>query len=396
MPRPLLIVFLTILVNLLGFGIIIPLLPFYATARGASPITIGLLFASFSVAQLIAAPVLGDLSDRYGRRPILIFSLAGTVVSFVMLALAHNIAMLFAARIVDGLSGGNISTARAYIGDVTTPENRARGYGLIGAAFGLGFVFGPALGGVLSHISPAAPAWGAAGIAGAAMVLAWGWLPETVHRVSAARGSPWRELLALLARPSLGRLLLVDFLFWVTFAIYQTTFALFAARRFGFDVAHTGYVLAFLGIIGVVVQLTLVGPAVRRYGERTTLVGGLVLAGIGLGIASLVHQVVPFVALLIPAAGGQALSVTALTSLLSKTAGPEEQGRVQGVSSALEGLARTLGPVWGNGTLQLFGEGTAYASAAAVILGISALASRIVTRVHENAHLPVRARSPGP
>src|SRR5205085_10101626 len=148
MTRPLLIIFLTIFVNLIGFGIIIPLLPFYAETFGASPIVIGLLFAVFSLCQLVAAPALGDLSDRYGRRPILIFSLLGTVASFVMLALAHSITMLFLARIVDGLSGGNISTARAYVADITEPKDGARAYGLIGAAFGLGFIMGPALSGI--------------------------------------------------------------------------------------------------------------------------------------------------------------------------------------------------------------------------------------------------------
>src|SRR6185295_8748153 len=164
MSRPLVIIFLTILVNLIGFGIIIPLLPFYAQTFGASPLTIGLLFASFSVAQMFASPVLGAWSDKYGRRPVLIFSLVGTVVSFVMLALAHSLAMLFAARLVDGLSGGNISTARAYIGDITEPKDRARAYGLIGMAFGLGFIFGPALSGLLAKVSYTAPIWAAAAL----------------------------------------------------------------------------------------------------------------------------------------------------------------------------------------------------------------------------------------
>src|SRR3954447_12060421 len=189
--RPLLIIFLTIFVNLVGFGIIIPLLPFYAETFGASPLVIGLLFAVFSLCQLVAAPALGDVSDRYGRRPILIFSLIGTVVSFVMLAVAHSLAMLFAARIVDGLSGGNITTARAYIGDIATEENRARSFGFLGAAFGLGFIIGPALGGLFAHISYTAPIWAAAVITIVAMVLAWLWLPETVHRVHAVAGSPW-------------------------------------------------------------------------------------------------------------------------------------------------------------------------------------------------------------
>src|SRR5689334_10979655 len=198
--RPLVIIFLTIFVNLVGFGIIIPLLPYYAETFGASPIVVGLLFAVFSLCQLAAAPALGDLSDRYGRRPILIFSLVGTVVSFVMLAVAHSIAMLFAARIVDGLSGGNISTARAYVADVTEPQDRARAYGLIGAAFGLGFILGPALSGAMSHISYTAPIWTAAAFTLLATAMAWLWLPETVHRVHAGAGNPFTYLPTLWQR----------------------------------------------------------------------------------------------------------------------------------------------------------------------------------------------------
>ena len=204
MTRPLLIIFLTIFVNLVGFGIIIPLLPFYAETFGASPLIIGLLFAIFSLCQLIAAPALGDLSDRYGRRPVLIFSLAGTVVSFVMMALAHSLTLLFLARIVDGLSGGNISTARAYVADVTEPKDRARAYGLIGAAFGLGFIFGPALSGALSKYSYTAPIWAAAALTLVATAMAWLWLPETVHRIQAGSGNPFRFLVHSCAGPGWG------------------------------------------------------------------------------------------------------------------------------------------------------------------------------------------------
>ena len=210
MTRPLLIIFLTIFVNLVGFGIIIPLLPFYAVTFGASPFVIGLLFAVFSLCQLVAAPVLGDLSDRRGRRPVLIFSLVGTVVSFVMLALAHTVWMLFFARIVDGLSGGNISTARAYVADITEPKDRARAYGLIGAAVGLGFILGPALSGVLAGISYTAPIWAAATITLVAAIMAWLWLPETVHRAQAGTGNPLRSLPALLHRPRMRRVLAIE------------------------------------------------------------------------------------------------------------------------------------------------------------------------------------------
>lgn len=375
--RPLLIIFLIIFVNLLGFGIIIPLLPFYAGDLGASEGVIGLLFASYSIAQLLAAPVLGDLSDRHGRRPVLLLSLLGTVASFVLLALARSVPMLFAARIIDGLSGGNISTARAYIADVTTEENRARGFGLIGAAFGLGFIFGPAVGGFFARFGFGAPAWAAAGLALVAMVLTWIWLPETTQQTSAGRGSPWRELPRVMRDPVLSRLLVLDFLYWITFAVYQTTFALFGARRFGFDVVTTGYLLTFLGVIGVVVQVGLVGPTAKRLGERKMLALGLALAGLGLGWASTIHRVLLFVVALVPAAVGAGVAGPALISLLSRAVDPEEQGRLQGISSSLESLGRALGPVWGNGVLGALGEGIAYGSAALVLLALAGFATRL-------------------
>lgn len=376
MSRPLLIIFLTILVNLIGFGIIIPLLPFYATTFGASPLVVGLLFASFSLAQLFASPVLGAWSDKWGRRPVLIFSLIGTVVSFVMLAVAHSMTMLFAARIVDGLSGGNITTARAYIGDITTEENRARSFGMLGAAFGLGFIIGPALGGLFAHVSYTAPIWAAAAITVVATFLAWFWLPETVHRVNAVSGSPWKALRELSGRPNLRRLLTIDFLYWSSFGVYQTTFALFGAHRFDFDATHTGYLLAAFGFLGVIVQVVLVGPIVKRMGEKHTLMAGLIFAAIGWGGSAMTHSLWVFIAMLVPGAIGIGLCNPSLVSLVSGAAGRHEQGRVQGAAGALESLGRTLGPIWGNGALQFLGEGAAYGSAAIVLLATAALTTR--------------------
>jgi DHA1 family tetracycline resistance protein-like MFS transporter len=375
LSRPLFVIFITLLVNLIGFGIIIPLLPFYAQTFGASPLVIGLLFASFSLSQLIAAPILGEISDRWGRRPVLIFSLLGTVVSFAMLAVAKNLTMLFAARIVDGLSGGNITTARAYIADVTPEEQRAKAFGILGAAFGLGFIIGPALGGLFSRISYTAPIWAAAVITVLATVLAWVWLPETIHRTHAG-GFAWRALADLSRRANLRLLFTVDFAYWTAFAVYQTTFALFGARRFGFDAAHTGYLLSAFGFLGVLVQGVLVGPIVAALGEKRTLSIGLLSAAVGWGGSALTHSLPVFVALLVPGAIGIGLCNATLSALISKAANPREQGRVQGAAGALESLGRTIGPVWGNGTLQRFSEGTAYGSAAIVLMGAAVLTLR--------------------
>jgi DHA1 family tetracycline resistance protein-like MFS transporter len=367
MTRPLLIIFLTIFVNLIGFGIIVPLLPFYAETFGASPVVIGLLFAVFSLCQLIAAPALGDLSDRNGRRPVLVFSLAGTVVSFVMLALAHSVAMLFLARIVDGLSGGNISTARAYVADITEPKDRARAYGLIGAAFGLGFVMGPALSGMLAQVSYTAPIWAAAALTLVATAMAWLWLPETVHRAQAGTGNPLSYLPELLRRPVMRRVLTIDFVYWFSFAIFQTMFALFAARRFGFDASRTGYLFAGFGLMGAVIQGGFIRPIVRRAGDKATFIAGIVFSCVGLVAAALAHSVGLFVLALVPLAIGMGFGHPTVSSLISRAGRGDEQGRVQGAASAVESLGRTLGPVWGSASLQRWGEATPFVTGAAFL-----------------------------
>jgi DHA1 family tetracycline resistance protein-like MFS transporter len=371
--RPLLVIFLTIFVNLVGFGIIIPLLPFYAETFGASPIAIGLLFAVFSLAQLVAAPVLGDLSDRYGRRPVLLLSLAGTALSFVMLALASSLSMLFVARVVDGLSGGNIATARAYVADVTAPQDRARGYGIIGAAFGLGFIVGPALSAVLSRINYTAPIWAAAAITVVAMVLAWLWLPETAHRVTAGTGMPFRNLAAMMRRPGLRRILVIDFGYWCAFAVFQATFALLAARRFGFDAWQTGTFFAAFAVLGAVIQVALIPLIVHRLGDKRTFIAGMLFAASGFVAVTLAPAVAVFALALVPVAIGLALAHPTLASLVSRAARSDEQGRVQGAASVMESLGRTIGPVWGAASLQKVGEALPYVSAAGLLLAVTAL-----------------------
>src|SRR4030095_9167503 len=269
---PLIVIFTTVFIDLVGFGIVIPVLPFYAegTIFNATPRTVGLLFASYSVMQLIFSPILGGLSDKYGRRPVLFLSIIGTGIGFLILGLANSLWMLFAGRILDGITGGNISTAQAYIADITTKENRAKGMGLIGAAFGLGFIFGPAIGGILSRWGVHVPFFFAAGLCFANAVLLYFTLPETVTpdhpaRTSATRGRGISQLIRSLKQPRLTFVLVIYFLFIVAFSIMTTSFALYTMFRFGYDAQHTGYLFAYVGLIAVIVQGGLIGKLVKRF-----------------------------------------------------------------------------------------------------------------------------------
>jgi DHA1 family tetracycline resistance protein-like MFS transporter len=259
--RKLVTVFIIVLIDLLGFSLILPLLPYYAETFGANPTLVGLLVGSYAAAQLIGAPVLGRLSDRYGRRPILLLSILGTFLGFLLLGFARSLWMLFASRILDGLTGGNISVAQAYITDVTDEKNRAKGLGLIGAAFGLGFIVGPAVGGVLSAWGYAVPALAAAGLSGLNLITVFIWLPESLSEARRAEisqrprpafslGALWRAL----NRPRVGPLLHVRLFFGLASATFQSIFALYAQYRLGLTAQSTGYVLAYVGVLIVLDQ----------------------------------------------------------------------------------------------------------------------------------------------
>jgi DHA1 family tetracycline resistance protein-like MFS transporter len=351
---PLLVIFITVFIDLVGFGIVIPVLPFYAegTKFGATPREVGLLFASYSVMQLIFAPVLGRLSDKYGRRPILLISLLGTSLGFLILGLAATLRMLFLGRIIDGISGGNISTAQAYIADVTTKEDRAKGMGLIGAAFGLGFVFGPAIGGVLSRWGINIPFLFAGTLAFANAILLYFTLPETVTpdhpaRASAASGRGWGQLIDSLKNPRLGFVLTIYFLSIVAFSIMTAVFSLFMMFRLGYDAFHNGWVFAFVGVISAIIQGGLIGKLVKRFGEPTLAVTGGLLFSASLFAIPFIGPTAGWMGILLigaVSAIGQALSAPSLSSLASKSAGASEQGGVLGAMQSVASLARAAGP----------------------------------------------------
>lgn len=351
---PLLVIFITVFIDLVGFGIVIPVLPYYAegTRFGATPREVGLLFASYSVMQLVFAPVLGRLSDKHGRRPILLISLLGTCLGFLILGFATTLWMLFLGRIIDGISGGNISTAQAYIADVTTTENRAKGMGLIGAAFGMGFVFGPAIGGILSRWGINVPFLFAGGLAFANAILLYFTLPETVTpdhpaRVSAASGRAWKQVLEALRQAQLAFVLAIYFLSIVAFSIMTTVFSLFMMFRLGYDPWHSGWIFAFVGVISTIVQGGLIGKLVKRFGEPSLVIAGGLLFSVSLFASPFVAPAIGLLGILSVGALssiGNALSAPSLTSLASKSAGAGEQGSVLGVMQSVASLARAAGP----------------------------------------------------
>lgn len=344
--------FLIVFVDLVGFGLVIPLLPFYAVRFAASPQEVTLLLAVYSLMQLFTAPLWGRLSDRIGRRPVLMASMAASALAYLWLGAASALWMLFAARALAGACAGNIAAAQAYIADVTTPENRAKGMGLIGAAFGLGFIFGPALGGFLAGNDPAtanlgAPAWLAAGLSLAALGGVLVLLPESLaaeRRGQGARQGRMGAVLGTLRRPVLSRLILIFFLVILAFAGMESTFALWAMRQFRWGPAQVGYVFAFVGVLSAVLQGGLIGRLTRRFGEERLLLCGLVLIGVGLLVLPFARNVPVLGGAVGGLALGMGLTQPSLNSLISRRAGRAEQGAVLGVSQSVGSLSRVLGP----------------------------------------------------
>ena len=365
---PLVIIFVTVFIDLLGFGIIIPLLPFYAESFGASALAIGLLGTSFSLMQFLFSPIWGRWSDRIGRKPIILVGLLGSCLSYVTLALANTLLLLFIARIVGGIAGANIPTAQAYIADITTPENRARGMGLVGAAFGLGFIFGPALGGVLSRFSPETPMWCAAALCFANFVAAWFLLPESrVVSVTTKTLGRMEAFRHALGKPTLLLVLFLYFIVTMAFSGFEATFALFTEARFGYTAASIGFLFTFIGAIIAVVQGVLIGRVVKRVGERKVIPVAIAAIAISIGMLPFVWNVPTLLVALGLLAMGMGFNNPSLSSLVSKLSHEDDQGGILGLASSVASLGRVVGPAWGGYMYDAFGMTTPYLSAAGLM-----------------------------
>jgi DHA1 family tetracycline resistance protein-like MFS transporter len=356
-PKPLMAVFLTVLIDLLGFGIVLPLLPLYGDDLGAPKSTIGLLFISFSGLQFFAAPIWGRLSDRVGRRPVLLVGLAGSFASYVLFGVASvelSLFWLFVSRITAGIFGGTISTAYAYIADVTSIEERGRGMALIGVAFGIGFTIGPAIGGLGHWIDPVAPGFIAAGFSLAAFLFCWTRLPEPERHAEAAHGT-WFDVAAFrraLAVPTVPLLLLLGFLTITCFALMESTLGLLGKQVHHLDYLEVGLLFTWLGFWSAVVQGTVVRRHMHRVGEaRFVLLGTLLLAGGMIGF-SVAPSLLWLIVLSPLAVFGFATITPSLNSLLSRRSERGVQGGIMGVNQSLQSLARIVGPMLG---LSLFG-----------------------------------------
>ena len=389
---PLVVVVLIVLVDLLGFTIVMPLLGPFAKHYGFSPTQIGLLMAAFPMCQLVAGPILGRLSDRYGRRPVLIVSQAGTAISFVILGLSHDFTIMLLARMLDGASGGNILVAQAYVADVSPPEKRTRNLGMIGAAFGVGFVLGPLLGGLIVSL-PVSPDWQlrlpflvAAGFSTIAWLLVLTRLPESREGRSEARVLSRRGLVDTARLPGVGRLVALGALNTLAFAALEGTFALYLRERLGWSERGAMFGFAYLGLVSAIVQGGLIRRLVPKFGEPRLIVAGLALSVVGFAMLGAVVST-PGVLGAIGLVGlGQGLSGPSLIGLLSKSTPPSEQGAVFGVSASAQTFARMVNHFAGNVLLGRVAASAPFWEAAAIALLTLGLASLTIGRV------PVAAR----
>jgi MFS family permease len=368
-PRsPLLPIFLIVLVDVLGFTIVIPLLALYAEKFGASPLVATTIVSCYAACSLVSTPVIGNLSDRYGRKPLLLVSQAGTCAGFVMLGFASSLWMVFAGRILDGITAGNLATAQAYISDHTKPEDRAKAFGVIGVAFGIGFLFGPWLGGVLGEYGVRTigdlPFLVSAGLSALSMLCTATLLPRELPpqpgaAATAPAGPGGRRPSAFdfalyaeyLRRPGLGALYVQFFLFTYSFSTFTSGFALFAEQRFGWSAHETGYMFAYAGLVGIILQGGMIGRLVKQFGEVKLAFAGFVAAALGYVVLGFAQTIALIMVVATITGFGNGVLRPVLTSQITQMVGRHEQGIAIGISGSLSSLAMTMAPPSGGAML---------------------------------------------
>jgi DHA1 family tetracycline resistance protein-like MFS transporter len=404
----LLTIFLIVFTDLMGFGIIIPLMPLFAEQYQASAFDIALLFSIYSACQFLASPLLGAISDRYGRRPVLVFSQLGSSLGYLLLGIVMNLhwanaayalILIYCSRFIDGLSGGNISTAQAYISDVTTRENRAKGMGVLGAAFGIGFAAGPALGAGLVKLHPALPGYFAAAFSFVAMVQTFLRLKEgrTHNPADSASWLHPSRFIPIFRQHRLIQLLLIFFISMAAFVMLESMVALFLsdAHTFHFGEWQVGLYYAYLGVIIVIVQAGLIKRLTKTFGEWPLAIVGPIFVAAGMAILAIVG-IKPLLVLLLLGGGinaiGRSLQTPTVFALISHNSDPKEQGLVFGLNQGLSSIARVIGPVIAALAFHIHVSGPFVV--AAVIVFVAAIWTaglRIASREAENFPLPAEA-----
>ena len=395
MSRALIPVLLVVFLDLIGFGIVIPLLTFYSEEYGASPMQVTLLMAVYSLAQFTFAPLWGALSDRVGRRPVLLASIAATVVCLSGFAAADTLWLLFLFRTLHGACAANISTAQAAVADLTPPDKRAVGMGLIGAAFGVGFTLGPFLGGELSIYGYNAPIWLAAGLSMLNLALAFFLLPETRHPGSTTRPRPLSPtaFLQVMRHPVVGLCVALTFVLTISFAIMESSFTLFAEHVRGLGAVEVGRMFAIAGVVMILVQGGLIRPLVKRFGEAPLVPTGIALLAAGLAVLPLAAPFGPMVTIFVLMAIGQGISGPSLHAMISRGTDAAEQGFVLGTNQSMSALARGIGPALAGLLYEDISPSAPFFFSAAILVGGFILALLAVRRwskkmQHREASLP--------
>lgn len=356
--KALLTIFLIVFIDLFGFGIILPLLPFIAEKYGASPFEIGLLASAYSFFQFVSSPILGRLSDRFGRKKLLIISQMGTALGFIILGVANSLPLIFLSRIIDGATGGNISIAQAYIADVTTEKQRVRGMGLISAAFGMGFIFGPAVSGLLAPYGYSIPAYFAAGVSVITVLTNILFLKESVNTKKAikekATGFTFRRLKEAMAHFPIGILITAFFVLNLSFSVLQGVFAIWTQYTFGFGARQNGFLFTYIGVVAVLTQLFILPYLSRKTNETKLLIYAILIMSLGFLVLPLDGIYSVYLALLIIASTNGIVNPT-VQSLASKSVHKEEYGGTLGIFQSVGSLGRIFGPSFGGTIYDLAG-----------------------------------------